>query len=331
MAAGQGDIEGQPVAEVEIDSLSVAGSPRITGESMEHVAVLAAAAGQLPPIVVHRATMQVIDGLHRVKVARLAGQRTIAARFFDGDEADAFVLAVQLNTTHGLPLTLQERKAAARSIIGSHPHWSDRMIALTTCIAPGTIAAIRKTLAEEPVTGNTRIGQDGRARPLDGTEGRRLASELITENPTLSLRAVARAAGISPETVRDVKNRLRRGESPLPQPRKRGRANTNVSLAARREYAGQPVRLRPVKSQDSGAVVERLRRDPALRFSETGRNLLRMLSIHLITAKEWDDIIGNIPPHCRGLVAQLGRECAEAWAGFAARAECEAVQLPKIG
>lgn len=320
MSAGQGDIGRQPVTEVEIGSLSVAGSPRAAPEDAGHMAVLAAAPGPLPPIVVHRATMWVIDGRHRVKVARLAGRRTIAARFFDGSDADAFVLAVKLNTTHGLPLTLAERKAAAGRIVGSHPQWSDRMIAATVGIAPGTVAAIRKTLAGGRA-GDTRIGKDGRARPVNGAEGRRLASKLITENPALSLRAVARAAGISPETVRDVKNRLIRGESPVPRQGRPNRGNATARLAEWPEDAGPRVQLRSAQSPDAATVMERLRRDPALRFSETGRSLLRMLSIHLVSAKEWDDIIGNIPPHCRGLVAQLGRECAEAWVDFAARAE----------
>lgn len=317
------------MTEVEIGSLSVAGSPRAAPEDAGHVAVLAAAPGPLPPIVVHRATRRVIDGRHRVKVARLAGRPTIAARFFDGSDADAFVLAVKLNTVHGLPLTLAERKAAAGRIIGSHPQWSDRMIAATAGLAPGTVAAIRKTLAGDGA-GDTRIGQDGRGRPVNGAEGRRLASELITQNPALSLRAVARAAGISHETVRDVRNRLSRGESPVPQQNRRGRANATVRLAERRADAGPTARVLPVPSRDAGVVVERLRRDPALRFSETGRSLLRMLSLHLVSAEEWDDIISNIPPHCRGMVAQLGRDCAQAWADFAARAECEPVALSKI-
>jgi ParB-like chromosome segregation protein Spo0J len=323
VSPGQGDIERQPVTEVEIGSLSVAGSPRAAAQDAEHVAVLAAAPGPLPPIVVHRATMRVIDGRHRVTVARLAGRRTIAARFFDGTDADAFVLAVRLNTAHGLPLTLAERKAAAGRILGSHPQWSDRMIAATAGLAPGTIASLRKKTTLAADAGDARVGQDGRARPVSGTGGRQLASELIAENPSLSLRAVARAAGISPETVRDVRNRLSRGESPIPQPGSRGPDNATVRLAERREEAGPPAPLHAGRHRDASAIVERLMRDPALRFSETGRSLLRMLSIHLVSAQEWDHIIANLPPHCRGLLAQLGRECAETWVDFADRAECE--------
>ncbi|MBZ9641723.1 ParB/RepB/Spo0J family partition protein, partial [Streptomyces sp. PSKA30] len=134
----------QPVVEVEIGSLSLSGSPRLGGERPEHIQLLAAAQKPLPPITVHRPTMRVIDGYHRLKAARLRGERTIAARFFDGDEAAAFVLAVKLNVTHGLPLALADRKRAAERIVVSHPQWSDRRVASVTGIAPGTVGEIRR-------------------------------------------------------------------------------------------------------------------------------------------------------------------------------------------
>ncbi|WP_368858328.1 ParB/RepB/Spo0J family partition protein [Nocardia alni] len=59
----------------------------------------------LPPIIVHRESWHVIDGVHRVRAAQLRGDSTILARLFDGGEADAFVLAVTSNTRHGLPLS----------------------------------------------------------------------------------------------------------------------------------------------------------------------------------------------------------------------------------
>ena len=59
----------------------------------------------LSPILVRRCTNQVIDGVHRLIAARRRGQETIALRYFDGDEASAFVLAVSMNVAHGrLPL-----------------------------------------------------------------------------------------------------------------------------------------------------------------------------------------------------------------------------------
>jgi hypothetical protein len=36
---------------------------------------------------------------------------------------------MKLNAAHGLPLSLADRKAAARRILGSYSDWSDRSIA----------------------------------------------------------------------------------------------------------------------------------------------------------------------------------------------------------
>ncbi|MEU2787951.1 ParB/RepB/Spo0J family partition protein [Streptomyces sp. NPDC007100] len=329
MEPGQAHMDMDTVVEVEIGSLSVAGSPRISGEDEEHVEMLAVAQAPLPPIIAHRGTMRVIDGVHRLRAAERRGDDKIAVRFFEGGEADAFVLAVESNISHGLPLSMADRKSAAERIIRSHPLWSDRMIASVTGIAPGTVAEIRRRVSGA-AAGRGRIGQDGRFRPLNGAEGRRLAGDLIAENPGLSLRQIARASGISPETARDVRNRLRRGEEPLLKGRGRtARAHEDREPAGHTgprdadEGATAPARI---PAQDRTVVVRRLKVDPALRFSETGRTLLRLLSIHTISAEEWDDIMANIPPHCSGIIAQLARECADIWADFAQRAERSVVE-----
>jgi hypothetical protein len=81
--------------------------------------------------------------MHRLLAARRRGQETIAARYVDGDEASAFVLAVSANVAHGLPLPLRDRKVAAARILGSHAHWSNRRIALAAGLSDKTVAAIR--------------------------------------------------------------------------------------------------------------------------------------------------------------------------------------------
>ncbi|WP_328701618.1 streptomycin biosynthesis protein [Amycolatopsis pittospori] len=303
-------VTGEPVVRVEIDTLSAGESPRSGGESEEHIEVLAGAREELPPILVHRTTRRVIDGAHRVRVARLRGQRTIAVRFFDGSEADAFVLGVKANIAHGLPLSLSDRKRAAERVVVSHPLWSDRMVASATGIAAGTVAEIRKRTPGSPA--RARIGQDGRLHPVDGTEGRRAASALITENPGLSLRRIAQLAGISPETARDVRNRLNRGEDPIPRQRTGGRPQPRPATGI----------------EDHAAVVERLKADPALRFNETGRSLLTLLNLHTIRPEDWETIIGHVPPHVSRIVAGLARDCAERWKEFAAKVED---QVPAAG
>ncbi|MFD7406968.1 ParB N-terminal domain-containing protein [Streptomyces sp. NPDC059866] len=304
-------------------------SPRVSGADPEHVEALVAAQAPLPPIIVQRSTMQVIDGLHRLSAARLRGDDKICVVFFDGDEAEAFVLAVESNTTHGLPLTTAERKLATRRIIASHPQWSDRMIASVAGLAPGTVATIRRQTQDVPTAQTARIGQDGRVRPINIAEGRRLAGQLIAENPGLSLRQIARAAAISPETARDVRNRMLRGEDPMPKSRTRKQAGGAAAHETEpRDFTVPAVRtvLERTPVQHRTAVVERLRADPALRFSETGRALLRLLNVYTISAQNWEEIIDNVPPHCGGIVARLANECAGMWAEFATRLEHKVVE-----
>jgi hypothetical protein len=306
---------------MDIASLHLNGSPRLAGPDPLHVETMVAAQDDLPPIVVHRPTMRVIDGAHRIQAALRRGESSIAGRFYDGSEAEAFVLSVWLNVTHGLPLALADRKRAAERIATSYPQWSDRRVAAVTGISPGTVADIRRRVAGAAAPDSSRIGQDGRVRPLDCSEGRRLAGRLMTENPNLSLRQVARAAAISPETARDVRNRLLSGADLVPARRTRGAMRAAAKSDGREP---RPLNLLrpgdgPESAIDRSVVVHRLMADPALRYSETGRNLLRLLTLHTRWTEEWDTIVDNVPPHCTDVVADLAGQFANLWADFAAR------------
>jgi hypothetical protein len=69
--------------------------------------------------------------------------------------------------------------------------------------------------------------------------------------------------------------------------------------------------------RDRTAVVERLKVDPALRFTESGRALLRLLAVNTMSAEMWDRILDNVPPHCKGIVADLAADCARVWSELA--------------
>ncbi|WP_214415751.1 ParB/RepB/Spo0J family partition protein [Sphaerisporangium fuscum] len=115
---------------VAVSDLLPADSPRLEGENPDHVRLLAESEEEFPPIVVHRPTMRVVDGMHRLRAAVLRGAERVRVLFIDGvDEADLFVLAVEANIAHGLPLTLADRRAAAARIVASKPQFSDRAIA----------------------------------------------------------------------------------------------------------------------------------------------------------------------------------------------------------
>lgn len=321
LALAPQQVEQASTVMVAVGSLSVADSPRMLGENPEHARALAETHERLPPIIVHRPTMRVIDGVHRLRAAKLRGQDQISVRFFSGSEDDAFVVAVRSNIAHGLPLSLAEREAAARRIITLYPQWSDRMIASVAGLSSKTVAEIRRRHFGPPGDTVARIGRDGRVRPIDGSAGRMLAAELISGNPDLSLRQVARVAGISPETARDVRNRLWRCEDPLPGQSQKKQQKGDGRLEARRpELANCAGRARKA-SEDRAGIISRLRADPALRFTETGRALLRLLHINLMMGQTWEKISDNVPLHCSNIVASLARDCAQLWEEFADQVE----------
>lgn len=323
-----------PPVRVAVESLRIAGSPRTSGEDPEHVRVLAETPERLPPIIVHRASMWVIDGRHRVRAAELRGQDEIEARFFDGDETHAFVVAVKANIAHGLPLSLADRKAAAIRIVASHPQWSDRMIASVAGLTAKTVAELR-AFTDKDASTKFRIGRDGRARPINSAERREVARQLIIRDPSLSLRQVARATGISPETARSVRSRLDGSHVPaLPRQNRLPRTADDPRPIGRQDQrrpaGGRAQSMRP----GLPLLVRELKADPSLRFTETGRTLLRLLDAHAIIDEKWASLTENVPPHCKDTIANVALQCSEAWKMFAKRLTeqdmCNTASRPKV-
>jgi hypothetical protein len=336
-AAGAGTV----VVAIPLLSLRPADSPRLNGEDKAHIARLVETETPLPPILVDRRTMRVIDGMHRLMAASMQGRETIDVIFFEGSEADIFLRAVEENVAHGLPLSQADRRAASERIITSHPHMSDRAIGRSVGLAAKTIAAIRKRSTEGVPQSSARVGRDGRIRPLDSGIGRRRAAQLLADQPNASLRDVARAVGISPATVLDVRKRLERGEPPVPEKRAAhaGRASdASTGTTAGNEVAdhsagsrvddgdavpASPLRFRPrptsqtVAPSDPAAMVEKLLRDPSLRNNEKGKGMLRLLHMNAVGAEQLPDVAAAVPPHCVGVIVQLARQYAKMWQDFA--------------
>jgi transposase-like protein len=294
-----------PSEKVPLSCLETGDSPRRCGENSSHARMLADLGDVLPPIIVHRPTMRVIDGMHRLHAARLRGAEEIEVRFFDGDEASAFVLGVQLNVTHGLPLSLADRRAAADRILSLYPHWSDRVIASVTGLSGPTVAARRRRLSADNSQSDARVGMDGRIRPIDPAQRRKAATQLLADNPGASLREIARQAGLSPETIR----KLRIQSAP-------------VNGAARR----QPSPSSPLARPDEAArarnmALQALRADPAFRSTDSGRTLLRLLAASRAVDDSGNDFIAKAPAHCLGRLVEAARACARDWEAFAAGVE----------
>ncbi|MFF5307044.1 ParB/RepB/Spo0J family partition protein [Streptomyces sp. NPDC013161] len=290
-------------------------SPRSQGQDMEHVARLAEIEQPLPPILVNRRTMQVIDGMHRILAALSTGRETIEVHFFDGTVEEAFLRSVAENMAHGLPLSRADRRAAAERVIISHPHMSDRAIALTAGLGAKSVAAIRRRLSEALPQLNVRVGRDGRARPVGGAGGRLRAARVLAEHPEASLRQVARIAGISPATVSDVRRRLASGRPPeghLPPV-----ADADGAEDVRTESVRSvPEHTRPLPLPDPDELLVKLLRDPSLRQREEGRHLLRLLQQNAVLERQWSALSDAVPSHCGSLVVELARQCADKWLEF---------------
>ncbi|MEV4382996.1 ParB/RepB/Spo0J family partition protein [Streptosporangium sp. NPDC049644] len=286
--------------------------PRKQAEDPAHIRRLAETENSTDPIFVHRPTMRVIDGAHRLRVAAMRGVTEITVHFFDGSEADAFVLSVQLNVRHGLPLTLDERKAAAQRIIGSHPRWSDRAIAERTGLSPKTVGKVRSRAGEAASRLDSRLGQDGRARPVSSVEGRYNAAALMATNPEISLRELSRKTGLSVGTVRDVRQRLHHGQNPIPE-RLRGPEEGAAAVAPPRNGTRSPRGEMKATAVETVSVVQKLVRDPSLRSTESGRTLLRMLLLTEMEQSQWEEIAEAVPIHCVPLIHAVVLKRCEDW------------------
>lgn len=296
--------------DVPVEGIAVSTSPRLGGESDDHVRALAESETLLPPIIVHRETMQIIDGAHRLRAVQIRGDTKIRVRFFEGSESDAFVLAVQANIMHGLPLSTDDRTAAAMRILTTHPHWSDRTVASKVGLAHKTIGVLRRRcLSGEQNQLDARVGRDGRVRPLDQAARRSRAEDFIKRNPEASLRTVASAAGISPETARSVRNQIRHNGSPQVFHEKEVRYQSQAGSRKTRHTAASEV-------FDQRRIVRQLSNDPAIRFTESGRALLRILDANTVDPDSWQKLVKNVPEHWLSTLAKLARQHAETWRGF---------------
>ncbi|GAA2150660.1 hypothetical protein GCM10009760_45270 [Kitasatospora kazusensis] len=309
------------VVTVPLGLLRPGESPRSGRPDPGHVRRLMTAR-RLPPITVHRPSMRVIDGNHRLHAAAQLGRSEIEVRFFDGTAEEAFVEAVRANVEHGSALSRQERTAAARRIMMTRPDWSDRAVAAAAGLSVKTVAQVRRRASDDIPQLHTRIGLDGRVRPVNGAEGRRRAAEFIRTTPRASLREIAAAAGVSTGTARDVRRRLDRDEDPVPAglgPPPARRAPAARSAAPRRIAAARPVPPAaeggPLPTALRGDALLRLRKDPSLRFSEPGRLLLRLLDNRAL-ARGLGEVMASLPPHSRAAVAAAVRECVLVWDVF---------------
>lgn len=296
----------RPVELADVAALRDGYSPRTGGIDASRVAQLAEIVDELPPIVVQRATMRVVDGMHRLQAARSRGDTSVPVRYFDGSDQEAYVLAVRLNVVHGMPLPLRDRVAALDRILRTFPEWSDRRIATACGVAPRTVAARRQCSSEEKAQVNTRIGRDGRIHPRSVAAGREVAAELMRRDPGASLRTVARQAGISVGTALDVRRRLARGA---------GATGADPAATAPRPDPDAPSAV----LHSAASRLEQLARDPSVWGSEHGRAVLRLASATVGLMRRSAAVADSMPGHSRQSLRDVAQGCVTGWKQFSER------------
>src|SRR5204862_952376 len=112
------------------------------------------------------------------------------------------------------------------------------------------------------------------------------------------------------------------GENPA-LPRQRDHQDATTMATAEPAAPGLPAPTGAAEPPvvELPSVVKQLETDPALRFNETGRALLKILNANTLIGNGLDNILDNVPEHCRGTVASAARKCAQVWRTLAAELE----------
>jgi hypothetical protein len=290
-------------AEIDITTLKKGILLRLGGEDLDHARSLACRLDDCPPILVEKSTGMVIDGAHRVLAARLLERATIPVRYFTGTHEEAFVEAVKANVSHGKPLTLAEREAAAKKVLDMHGDWSNRLVAQVCGLSDKTVGRLRKTTAEIPQS-TARIGRDGRHRPTDTRQLRTEIATALRAKPDARPEDLARSLSTSPTTVRDVRKRLDRGDDPL-RPQRAVRATGPV-----------PYRKTEERRTSSTAGVD-WTNDRAILSLPGGGGFAEWLAQTKIESRHWEAHLSEIPlGRIPQLIADAKSRAAE-WTNFA--------------
>jgi ParB-like chromosome segregation protein Spo0J len=210
-----------------------------------------------PPIVVFDRTKRgwpLGDGAHRLAVARKLGWTKIQATVVEGlGEEEQLLFAIAANVRHGLRYDSADWRVVVGTVISIHPEWSDRRVAQESGTSHPTVAKVRAEIeASGVVTGKhlpvttPRVGRDQKPRLTRGAATTK-ATTVLEQDPTASIRQVAKQAGVSTRTAQQAKRRLARsgdetGSDDAPAPTDEANAEEEPTDAQGPEE-GEPERL----------------------------------------------------------------------------------------
>jgi hypothetical protein len=265
---------------------------RHAGLHEAHVRYLASVYEELPPVVVQRSSLCIVDGAHRLAAAELLGLDEVKVAYFSGADQEAYIEGLRLNVRQGLPFTLRDRTKAAANLVSLCSTWSDRRIAITCGVAPGTVGRIRATVQNEQLP--RREGIDGRLRPADPKEARRHISQVLAVMPNAKTHELVAITGSAPATVRSA----RRG--PI------------------------PIRLTSGQCPDRGTDLEAgpsPTEDAAFSCDARAQAFAAWFQAHLIEDSHWAGLIQAIPIGRVYTLADEARHQARCWERLAKQLE----------
>ena len=151
------------IRELQVDP---ALQPRVGGVDADHVRALEERPDSWPPLKVvwREGRYLLVDGFHRLEAAKTLRLESVRVEVVEvSPGADLHELAFALNSTHGRPLSLADRRAYAERILCGQPHLADREIARRAGLAASTVGAIRGRLEQSAQIEQTteRLGQGG--------------------------------------------------------------------------------------------------------------------------------------------------------------------------
>ena len=197
----------EPIRCVAVSAVASDHPLRTSGVSAHRVTALCERPDAWLPILVSARTNHVIDGLHRLAAAERIGVTIVRAEFFHGSPAQEVCEFIRRNGD-AFDLSREHRQQALREVLDEHPEWADRRISEMCGMSPKAVARVRQRIVCGDAGTTSRVGRDGRSRPVDPVRQRILIVEALREAPESSLRMIARELGVSPETVRRVRLQL---------------------------------------------------------------------------------------------------------------------------
>jgi ParB-like chromosome segregation protein Spo0J len=289
----------------------------------DHVRVLAELNGRWPPIIVARDGFWVIDGRHRAAAAKRSGMTEVRALLFEGSREDAYLKFLESNMRHGLPLSLVERERAGSTLLVTHPDWSDRRIAELCALSPGTVGRLRAHFPARPdcPTGeieqlDARRGRDGRLRPVNLAARRAQVAEALKARPEASLREIASAVGVSPDTVRRIRSAAQSADAPL----------SDNAVGAKGDRCLPPPEWFARGATGATAWLE----DPAFASRSDSVSLTKWLETVSID-RDWQGYINAVPLGRIYEIADVARQQAKLWSSFADALEARARPRRTVG